>query len=121
MAQAPRGCDLSEQWIDGVHWRRPPKLLLLDVDSSESPIHGDGEGCAYNGRFGYTCYDRLFKLNQFSELEQFALQCSTADEWKDSLRVIVARRGTCEQFKSKSTIKCTRLSCRSFAANAARL
>ena len=44
MAQAPRGCDLSEQWIDGVHWRRPPKLLLLDVDSSESPIHGDGEG-----------------------------------------------------------------------------
>ena len=36
--------------------------------SSESPIHGDGEGCAYNGCFGYTCYDRLFKLNQFSEL-----------------------------------------------------
>ena len=42
--------DLSGVWIDRVHDRRPPKLIILDMDSSVSPTHGDQEGTAYNGR-----------------------------------------------------------------------
>ena len=42
--------DLSGVWIDRVHDRRPPKMIILDMDSSVSPTHGDQEGTAYNGR-----------------------------------------------------------------------
>jgi hypothetical protein len=48
--------DLPGQWIDKVHRRRPPKIVVLDKDSSESPTYGEQEGSAYNGHFGCTCY-----------------------------------------------------------------
>ncbi len=48
--------DLSGQWIDRVHDRRPPKMIILDMDSSVSPTYGEQEGTAYNGHFGGTCY-----------------------------------------------------------------
>ncbi len=28
---------------------RPPKMIILDMDSSVSPTHGEQEGTAYNG------------------------------------------------------------------------
>src|SRR5438552_18927727 len=43
--------DLPGQWIDAVHQRRQPKVIVLDVDSSESPTYGEQEGSAYNGHF----------------------------------------------------------------------
>ncbi len=52
--------NLSGIWIDRVHDRKPPKIIMLDLDSSESPTHGDQEGSAYNGHFGCTCYHPLF-------------------------------------------------------------
>jgi hypothetical protein len=48
--------DLPAQWIDKVHQRRPPKKIVLDMDSSESTTYGEQEGGAYNGHFGCTCY-----------------------------------------------------------------
>jgi hypothetical protein len=36
--------DLPGQWIDAVHQRRPPRTIVLDMDSSESPTHGEQEG-----------------------------------------------------------------------------
>jgi hypothetical protein len=32
--------DLPGRWIDKVHTRRPPKIIVLDMDSSESPTYG---------------------------------------------------------------------------------
>jgi hypothetical protein len=32
--------DLSGRWIDIVHGRRPPRGIMLDMDSSVSPTHG---------------------------------------------------------------------------------
>ena len=57
--------DLSGVWIDKVHDRRPPKMIILDMDSSVSPTHGEQEGTAYNGHFGCSCYHPLFVFNQF--------------------------------------------------------
>jgi hypothetical protein len=37
---------LSGEWIDRVHRQRPPKLIALDMDSSESPTYGEHEGSA---------------------------------------------------------------------------
>ena len=33
--------DLPGRWIDAVHGRRPPRIVVLDMDSSESPTHGE--------------------------------------------------------------------------------
>ena len=38
--------DLSGTWIDRVHEHKPPERIILDMDSSESPTHGNQEGSA---------------------------------------------------------------------------
>jgi hypothetical protein len=86
--------DLSGQWIDRVHDRCPPKKIVLDLDSSVSPTHGDQEGTAYNGHFGCTCYHPLFLFNQFGDLERCALRpgnVHSADGWRKVLEPVVDR------------------------------
>lgn len=86
--------DLSGIWIDRVHFRNPPKLIVLDMDSSVSPTHGDQEGTAYNGHFGCTCYHPLFVFNQFGDLERCSLRpgnVHSAHEWRNVLEPVVAR------------------------------
>jgi hypothetical protein len=86
--------DLSGQWIDRVHDRRPPKMILLDMDSSVSPTHGEQEGTTYNGHFGCTCYHPLFLFNQFGDLERCSLRpgnVHSADDWASVLKPVVAR------------------------------
>ena len=86
--------DLSGQWIDRVHTQRPPKGIVLDMDSSVSPTFGEQEGTAYNGHFACTCYHPLFVFNQFGDLERCSLRCGnvhSADGWKDVLQPVVAR------------------------------
>ena len=85
---------LSSIWIDRVHDRNPPKLIVLDMDSSVSPTHGEQEGTAYNGHFGCTCYHPLFVFNQFGDLERCTLRpgnVHSAHEWRDVLDPVVAR------------------------------
>ena len=41
--------------------------VILDMDSSESPVHGQQEGAAYNGHFECVCYHPLFLFNQFGD------------------------------------------------------
>ena len=85
---------LSSVWIDSVHDCRPPKMIILDMDSSVSPTHGDQEGTAYNGHFGCTCYHPLFLFNQFGDLERCALRpgnVHSADGWRDVLEPVVER------------------------------
>jgi hypothetical protein len=90
--------DLPGRWIDKVHRRRPPKTIVLDMDSSESPTYGDQEGSAYNGHFGCTCYHPLFVFNQLGDVERCALRSGnvhSADGWRAVLEPVVARyRGT---------------------------
>ena len=86
--------DLSGVWIDRVHDRRPPKMIILDIDPSVSPTHGDQEGTAYNGHFGCTCYHPLFVFNQFGDLERSSLRSGnvhSADDWQGVLKPVVVR------------------------------
>tara|TARA_R110002126_G_scaffold142939_2_gene289091 strand:+ start:7281 stop:7859 length:579 start_codon:yes stop_codon:yes gene_type:complete len=55
--------DLPGRWIDAVHDKRPPTFITLDMDSSESPVHGDQEGSAWNGHFQKKCLHPLFVFN----------------------------------------------------------
>jgi Transposase DDE domain group 1 len=86
--------DLPGQWIDKVHQRRPPRIVVLDIDSSESPTYGEQEGSAYNGHFGCTCYHPLFVFNQLGDVERCALRpgnVHSADGWRVVLEPVVAR------------------------------
>ena len=86
--------DLSGVWIDRVHARKLPRMIVLDMDSSVSPTHGDQEGTAYNGHFGCTCYHPLFVFNQFGDLERCGLRpgnVHSAHEWRDVLEPVVVR------------------------------
>ena len=86
--------DLSGQWIDRVHERHPPKMIVLDMDSSVSPTHGAQEGTAYNGHFGCSCYHPLFVFNQFGDLERSSLRpgnVHSADGWRDVLEPVIER------------------------------
>ena len=77
-----------------MHERHPPKIIVLDMDSSVSPTHGDQEGTAYNGHFGCTCYHPLFVFNQFGDLERCALRpgnVHSAHGWRDVLEPVLAR------------------------------
>jgi hypothetical protein len=47
---------LPGQWIDAAHQRHPPQIVVLDMDSSESPTYGEQEGGACNGHFVSTCH-----------------------------------------------------------------
>ena len=86
--------DLSGRWIDRVHARRPPKGVILDMDSSVSPTHGEQENSVWNGHYDCTCYHPLFVFNQFGDLERCALRpgnVHSADGWKVVLDPVVAR------------------------------
>ena len=86
--------DLPGAWIDRVHDRKPPKDVILDMDSSVSPTHGDQEGTAYNGHFGCTCYHPLFLFNHMGDLERCSLRpgnVHSADGWRDVLEPVAER------------------------------
>jgi hypothetical protein len=86
--------DLPGRWIDKVHTQRPPRTIVLDMDSSESPTYGEQEGSAYNGHFGCTCYHPLFVFNQLGDVERSALRpgnVHSANGWRAALEPVVAR------------------------------
>ena len=86
--------DLSGQWIELVHARRPPRGIVLDMDSSESPSHGEQEMSVWNGHYACTCYHPLFVFYQFGDLERRALRpgnVHSADGWGGPLKPVFAR------------------------------
>src|SRR5712675_2311902 len=86
--------DLPGQWIDAVHKRRQSRVVVLDMDSSESPTYGEQEGSAYNGHFGCTSYHPLFLFNQLGDLERCALRpgnVHSSEGWGAVLEPVVSR------------------------------
>jgi len=86
--------DLCGQWVDQVDDRIPMKQLILDMDSSVSPTHGQQEGSSYNGHFGRTCFHPLFCFNQYGDLERSMLRSGnvhSADDWRSVLEPVVNR------------------------------
>jgi Transposase DDE domain group 1 len=85
---------LSGQWIDRVYGRRPPRGILLDMDSSVSPTHGEQENSVWNGHYDCTCYHPLFVFNQFGDLQRCALRpgnVHSVDGWEGVLKPVVER------------------------------
>src|SRR3954462_4128676 len=86
--------DLSGRWIDIVHGRRPPRGIVLDMDSSVSPTHGEQENSVWNGHYACTCYHPLFVFNQFGDLERCTQRpgnVHSADGWVGVLKPVIVR------------------------------
>ncbi|MGA9599028.1 MAG: IS1380 family transposase [Methylocystis sp.] len=86
--------NLSGRWINRVQSRRPPRGILLDMDSSVSPTHGEQEKSCWNGHYECTCYHPLFVFNQFGDLERCGLRpgnVQSADRWEGVPKPVVAR------------------------------
>ena len=59
--------------------------MILDMDSSVSPVHGEQEGAAYDGHFGCVCYHPIFVFTQFGDCEGAILgagNVQSADNWR---------------------------------------
>ena len=62
--------------------------IVLDMDSSESPVHGAQEGSAYNGHFESVCYHPLFLFTEHGDCVAATLRpgnVHSADDWHDVL------------------------------------
>jgi hypothetical protein len=62
--------------------------IVLDMDSSESPVHGQQEGSAYNGHFETVCYHPLFLFNDHGDCLAAKLRAGnvhSADDWDELL------------------------------------
>jgi hypothetical protein len=85
---------LNRAWVSTAMAHTPTKRLILDLDSSESPVHGKQEGARYNGHYESVCYHPLFCFNQFGDCEGALLRqgnVSSADQWRELLDPIVKR------------------------------
>ena len=77
-----------------MHSRRPPRGIVLDMDSSVSPTHGEQEKSVWNGHYECTCYHPLFVFNQFGDLERCSLRpgnIHSADGWENMMKPVIAR------------------------------
>src|SRR5919106_791058 len=85
---------MNAQWVKSAMARTPHRRVILDLDSSESPVHGHQEGAAYNGHFGCVCFHPLFCFNQFGDCEGAVLRpgdVHSADGWQEFIDPIVQR------------------------------
>jgi hypothetical protein len=83
---------LSRFWVSKAIKSTKTKKVILDMDSSEFPVHGNQEGSSYNGHFCSRCYHPPFVLNQFGDCEGAFLRpgnVHSADGWRDLLEPIV--------------------------------
>ena len=85
---------LNGEWMVRAMMRTRHQRIILDMDSSESPVYGKQEGAAYNGHFQCVCYHPLFCFNQFGDCEGAMLRpgnVHSAERWREILETIVKR------------------------------
>jgi hypothetical protein len=80
------------RWIEKIDSVRRIREIILDIDSSESPVYGEQEGSSYNGHFGLKCYHPLFVFNQYGDCLKVKLRpgnVHSADGWQEFLEPIL--------------------------------
>ena len=85
---------LNVEWVDWAMAQTSHQRVILDMDSSESPVHGQQEGVAYNGHFESVCYHPLFLFNHFGDCEGAMLRpgnVHSAERWRELLEPVVKR------------------------------
>jgi hypothetical protein len=94
----PQGLKALEKALsrsaDTLLRRRNKRRLIIDVDSTEDPVHGNQEGAAFNGYFDQVCYHPLFCLTNKGDLLSARLRpgnAHSADGVLDLISPLVER------------------------------
>ena len=69
--------------------------VVLDLDSTESPVHGQQEGSAYNGHFESVCYHPLLLFNGHGDCLAAKLRPGnghSAEDWDELLLPEIERQ-----------------------------
>jgi hypothetical protein len=85
---------LNTALIQHAAARSATQRVTLDIDSSESPVHGAQEQSAYNGHFESVCYHPLFVFNPEGDCLAAKLRpgnVHSADGWDEVLLPIIDR------------------------------
>src|SRR6266849_3900519 len=85
---------LNMALIQHASTRSPTGRVTLDIDSSESPVHGAQEQSAYNGHFESVCYHPLFVFNPGGDCVAAKLRpgnVHSADGWDEVLLPVIDR------------------------------
>jgi len=72
-----------------------PQRVVLDMDSTEIPVHGQQENSAYNGHFESTCYYPLMLFNREGDCLAAKLRpgnVHSGDDWEELLLPKIARQ-----------------------------
>jgi len=80
--------EILKQWTEKVDSVRGMKEIIMDIDSSESPVYGEQEGSSYNGHFLSRCYHPLLVFNQYGDCLKVKLRpgnVHSADGWQEFL------------------------------------
>src|SRR2546422_3330313 len=83
---------LNTALIQHAVTRSVTQRVTLDIDSSESPVHGAQEQSAYNGHFESVCYHPLFVFNQEGDCLAAKLRpgnVHSADGWDEVLLPVI--------------------------------
>jgi len=84
--------EIIMKWIEKIDSVRGINKIVLDIDSSESPVYGEQEESSYNGHFGLRCYHPLFVFNQYGDCLKVKLRpgnVHSADGWKEFLEPVL--------------------------------
>ena len=79
---------VNRELVAQAELARRADRIVLDMDSSESPVHGAQEGSAYNGHFESVCYHPLFLFTEHGDCVAATLRpgnVHSADDWDDLL------------------------------------
>src|SRR6266853_193800 len=91
---------LNTALIQHASGRSTNRRVILDIDSSESPVHGTQEQSAYNGHFESVCYHPLFVFNPEGDCLAAKLHpgnVHSADAWEEVLLPVIDRYQAREQ------------------------
>src|SRR6059036_2500114 len=85
---------LNTALIQHAVMRSAPQRVTLDIDSSESPVHGAQEQSAYNGHFESLCHHPALRLQPEDDCLAAKLRSGNvhnADGWDEVLLPIIDR------------------------------
>ena len=84
---------ISDQGIDRVHSRRPPRGVVFDMDSSVSPTHGEQEISVWNGSLCLHLLSSAGAQNQGSRWRARASAASLTSSFRapDGVAIDVAK------------------------------
>ena len=86
---------LNRELVERVEAGDESERVVLDMDSTESPVHGQQEGSAYNGHFESVCYHPLLLFNQHGDCLAAKLRSGnvhSAEDWDELLLPEIERQ-----------------------------